>query len=490
MISKWYPEGEFGAILITSRYHIFSTSSFTNGGVELSKLDEDAAIDMILAQVPDYTLRGDFDEKEEARQIAQRVAYLPLGIQFSICSINADSCTLQTYNSSFSDIEDYLRHIPEDEKILGLGTAYPENLVVVFKKLLSKLEEDAVTLMEAFALLDPDNIQDSLLETGLLENPRRSSRLLLNGITARNTDEGDSRLTSVHVHRITQGVVKMQMGPSSRQEAFELVARMLSSVLPDKPDDNSIPMLYQEYFPHTQSLHRFYTVYVAGDKASRLLITVDFISTLRKASWFVMPQANKSYNVYSIPADFSRLCYRRGYFDHGLSFLSLAEDILVSHPRDSNETRASEINISEMVDIHYNHACIATEIGDFDLSLKEFNLAKEFHDKLKAQGYPDPKPTRASIVLGGIANSQNGLGNDSEADITYRKCLALGTPDDIHSAYEVNICRSWWARGLSELKNDSRLQAEELFKKAEARLRKLIDLREAAYGKDDVKDYM
>lgn len=294
MISKWYPEGKFGAILITSRFHIFSTSSFTNGGVELSKLDEKAAIDMILAQVPDYTCRGDFDEKEEARQIAQRVAYLPLGIQFSICSINTDGCTLQTYNSSFSDTEDYLRNIPEDEKILGLGTAYPENLVVVFKKLLSKLKENAVTLMEAFALLDPDNIQDALLETGLLENHDQSSRLLLNGVTARNTDESDSRLPSVHVHRITQGVVKMQMGLSSRQGAFELVARMLSSVIPDKPDTNSVPMLYQEYFPHTQSLHRFYKAYIAEDKASRHLIIVEFISTLRKASWSVMPQANKS----------------------------------------------------------------------------------------------------------------------------------------------------------------------------------------------------
>lgn len=194
--------------------------------------------------------------------------------------------------------------------------------------------------------------------------------------------------------------------------------------------------------------------------------------------------------MYSLPADFPRLCYRRSYFDHGLSFLSSAEDILDSHSRDFNVFGASEIIISETVDIHYNHACIASEIGDFDLSLKEFSRAKEFHDKLKAQGYPDPKPIRARAVLGGIANSQNGLGDDSEAEITYGECLALGTPDDIHSAYEVNICRSWWARGLSELKKDSRLEAEKLFKKAEARLRELIGLREKAYGNNDVVDYM
>lgn len=63
------------------------------------------------------------------------------------------------------------------------------------------------------------------------------------------------------------------------------------------------------------------------------------------------------------------------------------------------------------------------------------------------------------------------------AESYYRRCLDNAeVKDDVHSSYEINICRSQWARGAND--------------EASTRLEELIRLREAKYGPEDFEDFV
>lgn len=135
--------------------------------------------------------------------------------------------------------------------------------------------------------------------------------------------------------------------------------------------------------------------------------------------------------------------------------------------------------IAEKIGTHYVHACFATEIGKFELSLDHFRAGLALLEDAVASGYPRTHKELSSLrehtLWGGIGNSLNGLGKDDEAEVAYMKALELRDPLDLTELYEINLCRSWLFRGLLE--------------KAAERLLLIIQTREAELGPDDTKDY-
>lgn len=125
--------------------------------------------------------------------------------------------------------------------------------------------------------------------------------------------------------------------------------------------------------------------------------------------------------------------------------------------------------------IWYNHASIATEIGDFALSLELFEKQQRILDDAVEKGFVDTNEWM-DCTLGGIANSYQGLGDHDRAEVWYKKCLEVVDPDNVHSPYRVNYCRSLLARGALTVASDH--------------LEQLIELREKRYGKEDTKDFM
>lgn len=128
--------------------------------------------------------------------------------------------------------------------------------------------------------------------------------------------------------------------------------------------------------------------------------------------------------------------------------------------------------------IYHNHACIATEIGNFSLSLDYFQKEMTVYEDAINAGIEFPGGSNAlTVILSGIANSYQGQGDQDAAEVYYRKCLeSRKNPDRVHSSYEVNICRSQWARGAND--------------EASSGLEELLKLREERYGHDDTKDFV
>lgn len=128
----------------------------------------------------------------------------------------------------------------------------------------------------------------------------------------------------------------------------------------------------------------------------------------------------------------------------------------------------------EAVEIHYTHACIATELPDFNMANKHFNKAMEYYNEMIAAGLP--LENYEYVLWGGIANALNGLGRDEEAERIYIKALKLKPASKKWSAYEVNIARCMVAQGKLE--------------EAETRLLDFVKRRAKVFGVDDTEDYL
>jgi hypothetical protein len=127
----------------------------------------------------------------------------------------------------------------------------------------------------------------------------------------------------------------------------------------------------------------------------------------------------------------------------------------------------------EFVELHYAHACIGTEIPDFTMSLDHFQKAQKYYKEMTSLGFPK---TNGHALLGGIANSLNGLGRDEEAEPLFLQAIAQKPAKQKFSAYEVNVSRCMMVQGK--------------LKEASDRLLDFIRRREEAFGPDDKQDYL
>lgn len=293
MINEWWPHGKKGAILITARKHVFATSSVANAGIELEKLPDEIAVEMILDQVPSTSRNGDFDEQEEALRIVKRVSGLGLGIQAAIGLINESNCSLKRYNAKYTDARAVLRETSA-EQVHRNFAPYPKGLYEVLTEALENLTQDARMLIEMFALLDPDRIQEGLLDIaaeteglkgiGFVQNQMRCINSLMNGLIAKNSHEAHQRSPSFHIHRLLQQCVIMDMTERSRQQAFDVAATIISSAIGPEPTLESAVLQFREYFPHAQSLHDFFRQNMKKEGSSESSILLQFIQLLRKAA--------------------------------------------------------------------------------------------------------------------------------------------------------------------------------------------------------------
>ncbi|KAF2685916.1 TPR-like protein, partial [Lentithecium fluviatile CBS 122367] len=468
LIIDWWPiMSKTGAILITARKQEFETTNVANGGLELQKLPIDAGIDMILEQIPAHAGKRDADARVEAQKIVERVSGLPLGIQAAIGLINQSGFTLKQYNRNYTDGRTFLKDTSKDHSHRNFAP-YPRGLYETLTDTIQYIDDNSRMLLEIFSLLDPDHIQDHILEAAAknktlqgLDYIKRSDRclkVLANGLIARNSDEGGQRLHSYHMHRLLQECVKINAKDQSFQETFEQAVLVVYTALGTSGFEAALktaPQRFKEYLPHVQVLHDFYQTRSSDDPSSAPAATLHFIRLIRKSA---------------------SLCYKRGQFTIGLTLLTTAQDILGIDPSQSQLPGKWSAKVLEAMRLHHQHACIYSEIGDFELSLSHWQAAKKHYEELTAAGQTGPTDADIESYLGGIGNSLNGLGRNKEAIANYLEAFKHAPVNDITSPYEVNICRTRWADG----------QLEE----AASRLCELIELRKEAKGEDDTDSFV
>ncbi|EFR04153.1 SesB protein [Nannizzia gypsea CBS 118893] len=476
LINTWWPHGKAGAVLITTLDPAFATSTVAGTGAELPPLDESDAVEMVLSQVP-LNAYGTLEEsREAARQIVRRVANHPLAIQSCIGVINECGRSLSEYNRKYKDSDSVIRN-SSVERVNRNYAPYDRGLRDALKDRVETLDNGSRVLMDVISILHPGKIPASLLD--LDEPPEYLSNLefikdfdlhitkLLKGLVSRNVRKSGNEPLYFHVHTLLRDSLRSEMSLKSRQIAFETVTRLLCIALDpwsypsDVPGRETDRRYFLEYFAHVESVRRFCDEHWRGEHLEALQVPTHYIILLSYSSW---------------------LCYSTGFLEDGLAHIKSADRILETLKRNSENLGSSQdshdVTVA-LLDICHNHACITTELGDFSLSLELFQKEQAIYIDAVANGFQSPPGSGADwriSILGGIANSYQGLGNQIEAELYYKQCLELGEKNDIHSPYEVNICRSQWARGA--------------LVEASARLEELIALREAEYGPEDTEDFI
>ncbi|KAI0469332.1 hypothetical protein F4859DRAFT_523125 [Xylaria cf. heliscus] len=453
LINSWWPYGPAGSILITTNDPAFGSNNVAGDGAELDELDSESGVKMVLNQITRFAQGHDKDlAKAEALKLVESFGHLPLAIQTAVGIINDSSRTLAQWNRRAST---ELVFKPTAQFNFNYAP-YPKGLAQAFANRIESLDETSRALLDVLSLLDPDLIPEQLIDQG---NPaedirdiefvsnfdhcisRLSKGFVLRG-GRRTKHEALDQIkdtSSFHMHRLLREFVRMHMNSQRRQAAFETASRLLSLAVDIRnyPHDavgilaKSKTSLDREYFStylgHIESLRLYYEDCRRHEK-NTLKVPVYFLTALQRSSW---------------------LCYRTSYFKVGLDHVKTGLDVLqqVKHQAvffvDGTESTAC----SSLRGLHYNRACIDTEIGDFQSALESFLEYKRQYD---ASGEFDV--VEVSKTFGGIANSYQGLGNHDKAIEYYEKCLNLQEwSRQIHSPYQVNICRSYWAQGKNDL---------------------------------------
>jgi tetratricopeptide (TPR) repeat protein len=125
--------------------------------------------------------------------------------------------------------------------------------------------------------------------------------------------------------------------------------------------------------------------------------------------------------------------------------------------------------------VHHVHACIATEIGDFEEPLEHFREARRRFDEMASQGLVKELAGRVEGIFTGIANSPHGLGKYAKAEPMYQEALEFADPGDPSSAYDINLGRRLWSM--------------EKYDEASKQFEEFIVRHTPKYGEDNVEDY-
>jgi hypothetical protein len=273
LINSFWPHSRHGAILITSRNPAFATSNVGGVGEFLPPLSEESAVQMLKDQVSTLFTGGENDE-EEALKVVKRVGCLPIGIQASIGLINEAGCSMRDYNQQWNNAMAVLTDTRKRHVFRNFAPYenVDDALEEVWLGSLTGLDAESRSMIEIFALLDPDNIQEEeLFKVGhgwqaaslvlVAKNRVRCiGALFIRSLVTLNARSHHSDPRCVSMHRLIQACTQKHMGAASRQEAFNGAAIVLSAALTHVWQSNwpKIRKEYKEIFPHVQSLHRFY----------------------------------------------------------------------------------------------------------------------------------------------------------------------------------------------------------------------------------------
>ena len=160
----------------------------------------------------------------------------------------------------------------------------------------------------------------------------------------------------------------------------------------------------------------------------------------------------------------------------GLKLLRTAESLLEDPDQRVKLNGSNESHLLHSIEVHSCHAAIATEAGDFNMSLEHFQKGLDIFNQALSMGYVHVDDAPHHILLGGIGNSLNGLGRNIEAEKAFLKCLNNKVSRTKFTPHEINICRT--------------LLAQHKLQEAERRLQEVINRRRQKFGPDDAQSYL
>ena len=295
---EFWPAGEYGSILITSR----DTTLYKRvGGEVLSGLAERSAVTLLLQlcrpQGRDGRREVSCHETEAALRIVEHLGYLPLAITHVAEVIVKDSCLLSDFLEAYNDRE--ILECSRSVKSIGKpGEKYPLDLSTVWNMSFETLGYEQQVFVNLISFLDPDRIQLELVIEGAARAVSRGIESLsfIDNVSKMNRCKGpvvksslvtqNEDLRELWMHRLVRQSCHWRMTPKDRQAAFEMAYWVVKTKWPVPARDNrhriDLWPTQQAYFAHVQSLAQLYDK--SQQEPTPLIANPDFAELICDAS--------------------------------------------------------------------------------------------------------------------------------------------------------------------------------------------------------------
>lgn len=295
---EFWPAGDYGSILITSR----DTTLYKSvGGEVLSGLAESSAVTLLVQLCRPRGRDGRREisshETEAALRIVEHMGCLPLAITQAAEVIVKDSCLLSDFLEAYNDRE-ILECSRSVKSIRKPGEQYPFDLSTVWNMSFETLGYEQQAFVNLISFLDPDRIQLELLIEGAARAVSRGidSLSFIDNVSKTNKCKGpvvksslvtqNEDLRELWMHRLVRQSCHLKMTPKDRQAAFEMAYWVVKTKWPVPARDNrhrpDLWPMQQAYFAHVQSLAQLYDK--SQQEATPLIAGLDFAELICDAS--------------------------------------------------------------------------------------------------------------------------------------------------------------------------------------------------------------
>ena len=275
-----------GSILMTSRDPLAKTSFSVNPvGIDIEPFQATEAATFLRTLVSSGS-------EDDAMQIAHRLGYLPM-------ALSQMAGVIRHQYLSFSDFLDVYEDESEHQLLyeLDLGprnTTSRGNIASIWA--INRLSEEAQTLLDFLALLDPDCIQERIFVSksapavSVNRFPKKSiawnsarGELLQMSLIKRNEQE-----KSIRIHRLLQDAVKARMSTERASIVFTNLLSLISAAWPsvtlDQRHNTGRWQTCEELWPHILSIKNYYEYRF---RAQLMEPNIDVAILLNEAGWFV-----------------------------------------------------------------------------------------------------------------------------------------------------------------------------------------------------------
>ena len=278
-----------GSLLMTSRDPLAKTSFSVNPvGIDLEPFGAKEAAAFLQRQVTNGS-------EDEAMQIARRLGYLPM-------ALSQMAGVIRQQYLSFSDFLELYQDESEHQELYELDLGHRNstargNIASIWA--IDRLSEEARTLLDFLAMLDPDCIQERIFidksapAVSVEKFPKKTlawnsarGELLQMSLIKRNEQEKNLR-----IHRLLQDSVKAKMSTERAFIIFTNILSLVSSAWPsvtlDQRHNTNRWQTCEEMWPHILNIKTYYEYRF---RTGVLKPNMDVAILLNEAGWFVLIQ--------------------------------------------------------------------------------------------------------------------------------------------------------------------------------------------------------
>ncbi|KAI1391821.1 uncharacterized protein F4822DRAFT_106017 [Hypoxylon trugodes] len=436
LFKEYLPEGDRGAVLITTRDLRLIAQK---GGIELKVLDKESAVNLLIAMSRFNGDKLDDDERIEeldaAVNIVRRIDYLPLAIMHAANLIISDSCTFSEFSEAYNNRE--LIQDCEEVRLINQsnGSTYRYSLRTVWNMNFDRLEAGPRSLIKMLSYMDPDRVQLRHLTEGVekakdpvldfMDSAYKRNKLKTHLLRSSLVTQSEKH-KELRMHRLVQASCHLRMDLAERRQSFQNAITIIKYCWPVPPRsaiyDPSLWDAQQALLPHVQSLCAHY---VASCKEGNPLIPQeaanwDFAAILYEAGWY---------------------CYERALLGSINGLLLPAEEYCLLHLDEGGGYRI-------LADVYGGLGSLHTESNMFYEAHNSFRKEWGYLERAFETGELERPSIWEVFGLARLANGLHGLNRYKEAEEYYCRALKAwdGLPGD-RTVYTTNLGTCLWLQG-------------------------------------------